>query len=84
MKIGEEEKKRHQEMFKTLSKSSLGKSLIDYCDYVCDTLTDSRTWKEGDTKESVNKAAEYVKKHIRDRLINPNRSVTKPQGSEFE
>ena len=56
------------ELFKALSKSSLGKDLVDYLDRVQDYICDSREWEEGDTKESANQAARVIKEKIRNRI----------------
>jgi hypothetical protein len=71
------------ELFKALSQSQLGRDLIDYLDRVTDSICDSREWKEGDTKESANRAAEVIKLQIRNKIVpqkqntivNPNEHV---------
>lgn len=49
------------EFFKALSNSETGGYLADYSKRVIDFVHDSRSWKEGDTKESASQAARIIK-----------------------
>ncbi len=56
------------ELFKALSKSSLGKDLSDYCSRLMGHVCDSRNWGDNDTKESALQAAQAIDIHIKKKL----------------
>lgn len=63
------------ELFKALSRSDLGTSLVDYLKRLSDNICDSRQWKEDDTKESTTKAAEYIQRNLIDKVRTPPKEV---------
>lgn len=64
MKITPQDK----EMFNALAKSQIGTNLINYLERLEDFICDSRTWSEGDTKESALMASKAIKEHIRGKI----------------
>lgn len=57
------------EMFKGLSKSQLGKDLVDYLERLESHVHDSRSWSGDDSKESAAQAAKIIKTHLRQKLV---------------
>lgn len=64
MKLNEKEIK----LFKLLSKSDIGKDLIEYCDRLITYTCDVRNMNEKDTKESIQKAADIIETHLINRI----------------
>lgn len=60
------------ELFKALSKSDLGKELVNYLNRLSDYICDIRSMKPEDTKESVIKASEMIKLHITNKITKIN------------
>lgn len=56
------------EFFKALSNSETGGYLADYAKRIIDYTYDSRSWKEGDTKESAEQAARLIKELLLDKI----------------
>jgi YesN/AraC family two-component response regulator len=56
------------EMFKAFSRSETGKNLVDYLQRVITHTCDVRNMANGDTKESIQKAASTIEKHIIDKI----------------
>lgn len=65
--------------FENLNKSDSGKILVAYCKRVVDYVYDSRSWSDGDTKESAAHAARVIQKYLVDRisLLNQPKQVEK-------
>jgi hypothetical protein len=59
------------EFFKALSNSETGGYLADYSKRVIDYVYDSRSWEEGDTKESAEHAARLIRTLLLEK-IRPN------------
>ena len=59
---------RDIEFFQSLSKSETGVYLADYVKRVIDYAYDSRSWKEGDSKESASQAARIIKELLLEKI----------------
>lgn len=68
--------------FRALSKTDTGRDLLAYLKEVQDFAYDSRSWKEGDTKESAAHAARLIQELIIDK-IRPHTEKT-DGGSTYE
>jgi hypothetical protein len=55
-------------LFNSLAQTESGKQLLDYLKRVEDYAHDSRSWKEGDTKESAAHAARLIKDELIERI----------------
>ncbi len=64
--------KQDLELFKTLSKSDIGKSLVEYLNRLSDHICDVRSMGTNDTKESVIRASEIIKSHIIGKITKVN------------
>jgi hypothetical protein len=65
---------RDIEIFKILGSSALGKEIVDYLDRMTDYICDARTWGTNDTRESVTKAADMVRRYFRDKITHQNKN----------
>lgn len=72
------------DLFESLNKTPLGGRLADYLKRLQDRICDSRNWKDGDTKESVNKAANYIQSDIINKLKRSVENNEKQIMSEYE
>lgn len=68
--------------FKNMSETEAGRQLSDMLKRVIDFAHDSRSWQEGDTKESAAHAARLLKETILDKISPKGDSKTKI--NEFE
>lgn len=75
--------KQDIELFKALSKSELGKNLVDYLNRLSDHICDVRSMKPEDTKESVVKASAMIKEKIINKITKVNDLRETPAG-QFE
>jgi len=64
MKLTEQE----IQFFKDLSSSTAGQFLLSYMKRVQDHVFDSRSWKEGDTKESAAHASRLLEELVIDKI----------------
>mgnify|MGYP000877845828 CR=1 FL=1 len=69
-------KQSHIDLFKTLSKSKFGEELIEYLRLMQDDISNSRNWKGNDSKESANKACEYIDTYLINKLISNSKKGT--------
>ena len=69
--------------FKNLSQTETGRHLMDYLKRVIDHAHDSRSWAEGDTKESAAHAARLIKEEVLEFIRNPDTKKS-DKGYEFE
>lgn len=60
--------------FKNINQTESGKVLVDYCKKLENFAYDSRSWEDGDTKESASHAARLIRKYLIDRLTLINKS----------
>lgn len=79
MRLTEHDKK----VFKALSTSELGKSLVEYLKRLQDEICDSRNWGPGETKEFANKVASLIQTEVCDKIVLQN-EVKHPEKRDFE
>ncbi len=68
--------------FQNLSNTETGRHLADYAKRVIDYTHDSRSWKDGDSKESAAQAARLIKEMFIEK-IHPNADSAKVD-NQFE
>lgn len=54
--------------FKNLAQTETGRYLADFCKKVMDHAYDSRSWADGDSKESAAHAARLIQAELVDRI----------------
>lgn len=64
MKLNEQD----TEFFKNISQTETGRYFADYCKRVIDYIHDSRSWDEGDSKESSRLAAKKIQELIVEKI----------------
>ena len=68
-----------KELFNALAKSQIGKDLVGYLSRLCDSVCDSRTWGEEDTRESALQASKVIKENLINKII----TTKEAQASQF-
>lgn len=63
------------QLFKNLGNSELGRDIVAYVRRLQSHICDSRNWVEGDTRESVVKAADILEKELCGKIVTVKKNV---------